>query len=370
MAVLPVSEVVNVVVQLSPAATVRNAFNMGLVVGSTPIISVTERVRVYSNLNAMYEDGFISDDPEYIAVQRYFAQTPRPQKVAVGFWDLEHSETAADAVAACRMKNNEWYACTVCGAAKQDIIDIAAYIETAQPYSTYFYTTSDADTLTGEPNNIFELMKGYSYLRTLGQYSTDQDAVAAIMGYAMGANTGLANSAYTLAYKREVGVLPSDELNLTNIPVIKNNNGNVYINRGGTYNVFEQGVMANGIHFDEVINLDKLANDIQLAVMDCLTGLPKVPQTEAGVGVIVNAINGPCRNSRTRGFIAPGVWTAPPILSLSTGDMLSQGYLILSESVNEQDPTDRANRVAPPINVCVKLAGAIEFVAIQVLVNR
>lgn len=370
MATLPLNDIVNVIVQISPVAAARSGFNLGLIIGATNVIPPGERVRLYSNLTALIEDGFKSSDPEYIAAQLYFSQNPKPNRVAIGRWDnSEPGETVTDAVTACRVKNTDWYACIICGANKQNILDTAGYIEVAEPKSVFFYTTADADVKAGTEGNVMDILKKLSYMRTLGQYSATADAAAAIMGYAMGANTGLANSAYTLAYKREVGVAP-DDLTLTEITTIKGQNGNVYINRGNTYNLFEQGIMANGTHFDEVINLDKLANDIQLAVLDLLTGVTKIPQTEDGIAMIVNAINGPCKDAVNKGFIAPGVWNAPGILSLQTGDTLSQGYLILSESIDDQDEAARSARIAPPIYVPIKLAGAIEFVTIEILVNR
>jgi hypothetical protein len=193
--------------------------------------------------------------------------------------------------------------------------------------------------------------------------------VASIQGYAMGANNGTRNSAYTLAYKQMPGVTVS---NLTNTQVIniKAKNGNVYISRGGQYEVFEQGHMSNGTSFDELINLDKLANDIQLAVMDALYQAPKIPQTDAGVTQLINAISEPCRQAVNIGFIAPGLWKGQSILNLSTGDVLQEGFLIQSETINSQTQADRDARKAPYIYVAVKLAGAIEFVVIRVDVNR
>ena len=369
MPTLSLNDIVSVVVSVSPAATVRSGFNLALIIGTSTIISAADRVKLYSGLEDMIADGFAADDPEYVAAQRYFAQVPKPSTVAIGRWDTTGDETIVEAVTACRVKNTNWYVCTVCGATKANIEDVAEYIETAVPTAAFFYTTADVDVPAGTAGNIMVLLKAANYKRTLGQYSTEDDAVAAILGYAMGANTGLANSAYTLAYKSEVGVTPED-LNLTEVTAIKAQNGNVYINRGATYDLFEQGVMADGTAFDELLNLDMLANDIQLAVMDLLVSVPKVPQTEDGVSLLVNAINGPCSEARNKGFIAPGVWNASPILNLNTGDMLSQGYLVLADTIANQSQSDREARKSPPIYVPVKLSGAIEHAVINVLVNR
>ena len=493
MTTLLLNDVVNVTVEVSPVAAVRSGFNLGLIIGNSSVISTADRIKIYTGLSAMIADGFLSSDPEYMAAQLYFSQLPKPTRVAIGCWNdaAEGGETALTAVTDCRIKNTDWYVCTVCGASEADIVNIAAYIEAAEPKSAYFYTTDSAAVLTGialtvghetgaaDPstdisagsattfkiavdgdvsdspsyqsitltvtglntgaliaaamqtairaksgsyagvtvaftggiyvitsgitgvrskvrvavgtaNDVAAVLKigaanaavdtdgvgsimlelqGKEYRRSLGQYSTETDAVAAIIGYAMGANTGTTNSAYTLAYKSEVGIT-AEVLTAAEVIVIKGQNGNVYINRGGTYNLFEQGIMADGTHFDEVIGLDMLVNDIQLAVLDLLTGVRKVPQTEDGVTMLVETITGPCEDAQDRGFIAPGVWNAADILSLTRGTMLSQGYLILSESINSQSEADRSSRIAPPIYVAVKLAGAIEFAIIEILVNR
>lgn len=369
MSTLPLSDIVNISVVVSPVATIRNGFNLGLIVGTSTHISASDRVKVYTGIEGMIADGFLSTEAEYKAATLYFSQNPKPTKLAVGRWDTTGSETALQAITVCRVKNTDWYACYLCGAAKADIEALAPYIEAASPESAFFYTTADADVLTGTAGNVMLDLKAAGYKRTIGQYSTSPDAAAAIMGYAMGANTGLANTAYTLAYKSEVGVTP-EVLTEDQVAIIGNQNGNYYVNRGNTYNLFQQGIMANGMNFDEIIGLDMLVNDIRLAVMDLLTGVAKVPQDEGGVTSLISAITEPCEAAFTRGFLTKGTWNAPSILNLSTGDTLSRGYVILAESISSQSSSDRSARIAPPIYVCVKLAGAIEFVAIQVNVNR
>lgn len=369
MPTLPINDVVEVKIQISPSGAVRAGFNLGLIVGKSTVITSVNRVAVYSGLPEMLAAGFTESMPEYLAAVVYFSQFPKPTRVAIGRWDGTGTETAVQAVTACRLKNTDWYACYVCNATSAEIVAIAAYIETATPSSVQFYTTADADVLAGTAGNVMLLLKAASYGRTIGQYSTTPYAAVAIMGYAMGANTGLINSSFALAYKREVGVI-AEAVTAAQVTTLKAQNGNVYVKRGNTYDLFEQGVMANGVRFDEVLGLDMLSNGIQIAVMNLLSAVNIVPQTEGGVALIVLSINGPCQDAKNQGFISPGVWNASPILSLNTGDTLTQGYLILSETIGGQNPVDRAARKSPPIYVCIKLAGAIEFVSIQVNVDR
>jgi hypothetical protein len=71
------------------------------------------------------------------------------------------------------------------------------------------------------------------------------------------------------------------------------------------------------------------------------------------------------------GFIAPGKWNGPSIYTepdyapLQTGDMLEKGYMIMSEPIDFQSQADRDARIAPPIYVAIKLAGAIHTVMVE-----
>ncbi|NOU95592.1 DUF3383 family protein [Paenibacillus sp. LMG 31456] len=363
------SSIVNVSVTVSPVSVANSGFNLGLIVGDSTIISAADRVKLYSGTEDMISGGWVGTEPEYLAAQVYFSQSPRPSKLAIGRWDATGSETAAAAVTACRAKNGDWYAVYVCTVLKANILAIAAVVEAATPSSVYFYDTKDAEVIAGTAGNVMATLNAAKRHRTFGQYSTSNYAAVAAMGYAMGANTGLANSAYTLAYKSEVGIVP-EVLTTTQVNTILGFKGNVYTNYGATYNLLVQGTMADGISFDEVLNLDVLTNEIQTAIMNSLTSSPKIPQTEDGVSMLVSAITDPCNNARNRGVIGPGVWNAAPILGLQTGDTLSIGYMILAESIASQSQTDRDARKSPPIYVAIKLTGAIEHVVIGVVVNR
>lgn len=396
MANLPLEDIANIIVNLSPRSAVRKGFNLGLIVGTSDVITPEQRIKVYAAATAlsdMTEDGFTEGMPEYKAVSLYCQQKPHPSRVAVGRWD-KTEETASAAVMDCRSKNTDWYAVTVCGALPTDILVISEYIETASPSSVYKFTSDD---LSDGDMNIFNVLKGLSRRRTLGVYSKESiensvplqgdsltpDIAAAVMGYAMGANTRTSSSAFTLMHKTLSGVLPdnrvgSQPLDAGQVDYLKKINANYYVARGadGDYSMFENGVMCDGVYFDEILNLDMLVNDMQLAILDLMKSRPKIAQTESGVTEIKLAIKPSLEKMRLIGFIAPGKWMGAPIwltpeyLALDTNDMLPDGYLILSEPIDGQSQADRDARKAPPIYTPIKLAGAIHTVLVQIDVNR
>ena len=376
---LDLSPIVDTVINLSAKAAARKGFNLGLIIGPSTVISTTERVRIYTNPSQMLADGFEDESPEYEAALLYFAALTSPKRLAVGRFDQTNDQTKLTALKACRAANSEWYCFVELGASEGDIKDAALWCESATPDTCHLYTTHDASVSSsaGDEKSIFKFLQNKSYQKSLGMYygEEDVDGIVAVMGYAMGANRGLAGDAFTLAYKTLPGLTP-DDLSETQVTHIcgsvesTGSNGNVYITRGEDYKIFQQGYMADGTSFDEVLYLDMLKNDITLNVMDLLYQRSKIPQTEAGVTSIINVINVACQKYVKLGFIAPGKWNGAECLDLQTGDYLPDGYLVQSEPVDEQSQADRDKRKAPPIYVCVKLAGAIEFVTIQVNVNR
>ena len=370
--------IVDIQVLVSPLAAARSSFNQALIIGNTNVISVSDRLKLYESAAEVLED-FALTDPEYIAANIYFSQSPAPDKLWIGRQDSGSGETLVEALQACREASTEWYIAICLGAEYADHVACAAYIETATPSSVYAYTTSDADCLTGtaSPPDIFTYLKSLGYSRSIGQYATTQTAVypnniyaiVAIMGYACGQNSGLANSAFTLKFKQETGIA-IEPLSSSNINVIEGNNGNLYLEYANYYTIFEQGRMANGTFFDERINLDMFTNNLQLTLMDLLYQNPKIPQTDAGVTQLIQACNEACDEAVRIGFLGPGTWTGANILNLKTDDPLPNGYLVQAAPLSTQTQADREARKSVPLYIAIKESGAVHSVLVGVYVNR
>ena len=448
---IALDDIISVQVTAAAAATVREGYNVGLIVGQTVCIPQSVRCVEFDNLQEMADYGFAADAPEYQAAALYFGQQAVPSKVvvakmapstvaqsitptatgvtspqvteskfvaAVGDRDGEYlftydgtatawklngkvvsmtdygiswtgspsngntikvvfvsgatGETWQAAIADCRDKNQSWYgvycACPVSvGVATRltstEQTNIAAYVNTIK--AMYFFDDySDADK-SDATTDVFSLLTIAGTERWTGIYSGTLFAGAAVMGYALGANTGAANSAYTMAYKRLNGVEVTD-LTVGEINNLKGKGANYYILRGGSYKTFEPGQSGAGrTWIDEVIGVDQLTNDLQRACMDVLTTVTKVPYTDAGVLQFVVACNAVCDESVRVGFLAPGIWNGNTVLNVNNGDTLEAGYSVQAESVAAQSAQTKADRVCPPIYVCAILAGAIHSVVIK-----
>lgn len=370
---LQLNEVVNFVVNLAQRSAQRKAFNIMLLVGKNTVIPKEERVRTYTTLEAMLADGFTTNDRLYKAATLIKAQSRSPVKFCIGTQDA--NETMLQAITACREANYDWYIVVPCAELTvQQHLDNMAYTNACSPDTVYAFTSKAAEDLQGGDGSIFKKAKDLKYRRTIGLYSTKHDdAVAGIMAYAMGMMTGTINSAFTLKFKGINGVTTENSeaaISVSAVDKLKKQNGNIYVNRGFYYDMFEEGTMADGTFFDEIIYLDKLKNDCQLALMDLFVQNAKIAQTEGGMTRIHNALNGVLKDYQRIGYLETGVWRGDTILGLKYGDTVNNGYLVQSEPIAEQNQADRENRIAPPIYIALKLAGAIHSAVVQIDVNR
>lgn len=82
---LPVSNVVNVTVNMAARAAQARNFGALLVVGGSDVIDGGERLRAYSDMEGVSAD-FGMDMPEYQAASLYYQQSPRPVDILIGRW--------------------------------------------------------------------------------------------------------------------------------------------------------------------------------------------------------------------------------------------------------------------------------------------
>jgi hypothetical protein len=284
-------------------------------------------------------------------------------------------ETYVQALAACRAAQYNWFGLCCVGATDSDKALIEAWAQSAAPDAQYFLHSASPTVAGGVTGNLFATSYAASYSKTCGIYSTQQGgtapnnahAAAAMMGLAMGLNTALANSAFTLDNKTLVGIIP-EPVSETQLSYIDSVGGNVYVNRQNAYNVVNHGrVFAPNTFYDQILYRAYLSSLIQYNVMNVLTSSPKVAQTDAGQQRLIHAVDQAAQQMVDMGYIAPGTWTGQTILGISDGTVLPMGFLCQSQPYTSQSSGDRAARNAMPIYLCLIEAGAVQSIVIQVL---
>lgn len=377
---LPVSNVVNVDVIIGPRAATGRNFGSLLILGSSTVIPVSERIRLYSSPEDIGTD-FGVDSPEYEAATVYFSQSPRPKEVYVGRWaktlatgEAGAAENLMDAVNAV-MGYTNWYGLGI--ADKEDIADddwlkVAAAVEASGVSRILAITTSDPAifdaTSTGD---LAYKLKAAKYGRTFVQYSSSSKyAALSAFGRAFTVNFNGSNTTITLKFKREPGIT-YETLTTDQAVALDARNCNVFVYYQNDTAILQQGVMSSGDFFDERHGLDWLQNYVQTNLYNLLyTSTTKVPQTDAGVTRLLSNVEQSMDQSVTNGLVAAGVWNGGPIGQLDSGDTLTKGYYVYAQPISEQAQADREARKAPVIQVACKLAGAVHFADVQINVVR
>lgn len=273
-----------------------------------------------------------------------------------------------------RVDGRGWYAATF--AASVDLTDAqhlacSAYIEAAADKHLYGLTTSEAIIL--DPINTTDIASQTmlaDYMRTVIQYSLQTKyAICSFFGRALTTNFEGSNTTITMKFKVEPGVIP-ELLSSSQASTLANKRCNVYVQYNNGTSIVEEGVMSGRAYFDEMHGLDWLANRVQTDLYNVLYTSPKVPQTNPGVHILVTAADNGLTQGVENGLIAPGMWNAAGFGELHYGDILHQGWYTFAQSVDLQDQADREARIAPLIQIAVKLAGAVHFSDVLINVNR
>ena len=286
-------------------------------------------------------------------------------------------ESFLQAVTACQLASTAWYGFMCVNAIKADHQALSAYADASSGSCFYFYSTSDADASQGLATSIFALNKALLYTNDLGIYSTTQAGLfpnnaytaAAVMGAAMGNNTGLAGSYFNLMFVPITGVAPepfNQAGQLTNITSV---NGNVVVDIGPYQVLGGKALTPSGRYFDETLFLNSMAFDFQYAIANVFIG-QTIPLNNIGQQVIISAAKAICAKYASIGFVAAGVWNGGALLALTQGQSLPLGYFVQSDTYLNQTAAARAARQGMPVYVALVEAGSMDSISLAVQVQR
>lgn len=285
------------------------------------------------------------------------------------------AETPIAAVQTLASMSSKWYGVMFAASTMptdDQIIDVAGFVEAASVSRIFGVTTQATNTMDAVvTTDIASRIKALGYKRSFTQYSGNSKyAVASIFGRAFSVNFQGSNTTITLKFKQQPGIAP-EYLTETQASALAAKNCNVFVEYNNDTAILQEGVMSNGYFFDEVHGTDWLQNDVQTAVYNLLyTSTTKIPQTDAGINMILTTISQRLEQAVTNGLAAPGVWNAGGFGALNQGDTLAKGYYVYAPKVSTQSQADREARKAPAIQCAVKLAGAVHSANIQINVNR
>ena len=224
--------------------------------------------------------------------------------------------------------------------------------------------------ITGAANKA----AGNSKTRLLAYSMGAEEAKIAVATYAtiaQSVNFVATDTANTLNLKTLTGVAPDINLNDTYVLSANTNGVDIYANTGGYGCVYSNN---NNGYTDDVVNALRLVKDLEVAGFNYLRQTnTKIPQTEKGMTGLKSAYAEVCERFVNNGVAAPGSWnTAIPFGNpeLFRENIEKRGYYIYSLPIARQSQEEREARRAPIVQIGVKLASAIHFSSVIVVIEE
>lgn len=257
------------------------------------------------------------------------------------------------------------------------------YIEAAKAVNGYqdrilFVPKTNKNALT--TGGLFQTLKNYTFVKMLyyGYGATEtakkqnaRNFAAAYASRGFAVNYNGTNTTLTMNLKDLNGIEADTTIDETLLNSLASVGADCFPSVEGLAKVVTNP--QNGYYFDEVQNLIWFTSAIQRGVFNVLAGTSgKIPQTEAGLEKIDNAIEAVCKQAVTNGYLAPGAWNSPDTFG-NYDDFIRNisefGYYYYHTPVSEQAQAEREQRKAPLYSIAGKQAGAVQSANILIYIE-
>ena len=213
-------------------------------------------------------------------------------------------------------------------------------------------------------------LSGLENYRMIYRKDGDRKVATAEMTRLHTVNFNNENSAITLNLKELKGIV-SEDYSEDEIKKAKKVGIDLYTNFGDLPKLLTSG--ANG-WADNVYNIIAIKNYIQTDVFNLLgTTGTKLAQIKRDVNKIVDTIEKTLILFRKANVIGAGTWNSPDTFgdeALFRRSILTNGYFVFAQSLNDQVQSDRTARKSVPIQIALKLSGSIHSVDVLISVEE
>lgn len=249
-------------------------------------------------------------------------------------------------LAAWHAENPRFYAVLEDSRDDQNILTLAAAVESFGPPKLFLAQSLDADANTSATDDIGSQLQDLAYERTaIMSYGNDAQWLDAAL---LGATISHAPGSITFANRRLAGITGTEYATTTN--AIGKRYTLLERYRAAGFSASVGGRVAQGTPLDLIIGRDAIKNRMQVRAAEALTSAPKVPYTDAGAELIANFA--------VRSVL--GEFARDPY-NVVIGDTIE----VEVGRAREQSSTDRGNRIFRAIDWSCQLQGAIERVVIN-----
>ncbi len=182
---------------------------------------------------------------------------------------------------------------------------------------------------------------------------------------ALSTNYALENSTLTMKFKQLDGIATSP-LTETQVNALDARNVNCYVLMGNSSSIIREGKQCADTWFtDSLVNLDNYKEELQVEVYNVFLRNKKVPYTTAGQNLLVSA----CSKINNR-YTRNGTFADREVedTSVESGVKVLPATEIKPAAVASATTSERASRLAPPIEIIAYEAGAMHSVKTSVSV--
>lgn len=255
-------------------------------------------------------------------------------------------------------------------------LNLANYVQSTQ--MMFFYTSSNIADLN--PGSMLDQVRtlGDTRTRTLyygGALANGQTQIfsSAYSGRGMSINFAGSNTVLSMQLQSLATINPDQTINQTGFNAAQTAGVDVYVSVSGVPCAMTSGA---NLFFDQVYCRTWIAFQLSVNGFNYLKNAAqvpgKIPQTEVGMTGLKDAYIQAFNQGLANGYMAPGTWTQP----FSFGDpetfaqsITAQGYYIVSQPINKQNPAQRQARIAPLVQAAIQEAGAINSSSVIIYVN-
>lgn len=324
-------------IQLSTKPLTQQGFSKILVLGErTSPNTLIGHYGEYADLASMVSAGFASSDAEYKMAAMIFAQSPRPNQIAVHVHDA--STDIDDALDALVQLHNDWYGLLITSRDAGDLHTAGGWALGNE--KLFIGCTSSTDALTGRSN----IREAY-----LIHNNADLFPEAAWAGLCFAQQIGT----ITWKWKSPTGVSASN-FTLTQLNTIRTNKGQTFSERSGIV-YSDEGITTGGEYIDVVMSRDYIKARLGEALFALQMKVGKIPFDDSGGAMLENSIREVLRHAGKLGIIARAISEEDKKLS-DEGEYM---YTVNVPARSEVPENDRAERKWSGITFSFTLAGAV-----------
>ena len=264
------------------------------------------------------------------------------------------TESWTDALAAIRKAGGDWYGLVISSRKAADVLEVAAWAESN--HKMFGTASSDEQITDGSTDtDILSQLKTKGYAYTFGMYHTKAETEfpeLALMADRFTYYPGQETWANV-----KLNGITADNLLESHAIVVHQKNGTTFENFG-SFSISQQSKTASGEWVDVIRFRDWLKATMQADIAYALINAGgKVPYTDKGIQIIVNAMRKSLDLGVQRGGIAER--------EVDSDNQVLESYTINYPKSADISPNTKAKRILQDVGGVARLAGAIHLVEIK-----